>query len=402
ALILSSARLIADRAVNAPELVQEIRLAALLLCCLMLNRFVADALAGFEAWRAVALMSAAQGVLLLPAMSLLASDYGLSGAVVALTAAAAAGMLVGGVALRLQCARSGVALHVAGAWGERGVIWQFSLPAVLTSLTVGPVYWLMCALLANVPSGYDELGVLMATLQWRNVAMYVPGAMSFVLLPVLAQLHGAGDVKRFERAVVTQVQMLWLATIPLAVGVVCLADWLLGLYGEGFPGNELLLTLVLLGAPFYCLSMSLGNALLSVGRAWLRLVVFAVSGVALIGVTVGLAPVLGALGLAVAYVAGYSLRIAWELIVLRSARIARASVLLLVASGVQVGGAYALSRSGLIAPVALAALLCPASVLIGWTSAPRDVRKALTRVVGQRLTALLPRRRTGAAGEVGP
>jgi len=383
-VIVAMSRFVASKTINAPHLVEEIRLAALLLAFLSLNGLVSGALAGFEAWRSVAIVSVVQGATTVPAVLLLASSHGVAGAVVALTLAATAGLFIGTAALIRQCAFGGIVPRWHGIWTERRIIWKFAVPATLTSLTIGPVLWAANAVLVNTPGGYGELGGFRAVAQWKNMMMYVPGAMAAAFLPVLSQVHGTGDKERFTRALGTQVNLLWLSTVPIAVGIICCGRYVLLLYGASFAGHELLLAAVVFGAVIHSLTGCFSNALVSTGRMWLRLAMYAVGGAVLVGAAFAVVPRLGAVGLALAHIIAYAVHVTWQLVALRSARIVRTVLLLLVGSCAATVVALALVRFNPLLAASAAVPLSAASFAFAWLASPSYARAALVGTIANR------------------
>ena len=385
-VIVALAGTLASRAINAPQLADELRMAAALLCLLALSRLASDALAGFEAWRAVALVAIVEGAVTLPGILVLVPTHGVAGAVAALTLAAGAGALVGGAVLVRRCRLARVSLHFRGMWSEAGALWRFVLPATLTALTVGPVLWAANAILVNLNAqdGYDKLGAFVATLPWKNLVMFVPGALAAAFLPVLSQIHSRGDRRGFDDAVTMQVNLLSLSVIPLAVLVICASRYILLLYGRDFGGHELLLSVVVFGAVIHAMTGALSNALVSSGRMWLRLIMYAVSGAVLVGAAWLGIPRLGALGLALGYICGYAVHCIWQLASLRSSRVTLSAALLSLGAACASGAAYALTLLPPLSSLVAGTVLAASSFGVAWLCTPLTTRLTLASFLRDR------------------
>ncbi len=372
---------LAEYTLNAPALALELRLAVLLLVAAALDGLVRGALAGFEAFQATAMVAGVQGILTLPAVSLLSWRYGLAGAVVGLSVGMYAGLLVGAACLSRECIRFCISLPWRGFWSNARVLWSFSLPATLRGVVIGPALWGASAILVNQPGGYGELGAFAATMQWKNLITYLPMAMLGVFLPVLSETHGRGDRGPFAEVLIANVYGVSIACTCLCVAIVCCAPYVLSLYGPEFQGHEVLLGVTVLGAMFHMLSAGLSQGLVSAGRMWLDFALIVVSCLTLLLSALLLAPKVGALGLALAYIASYSTHVLCELCALRNTAIVRAVLLLCAACVAFTLAAALLARwhavLGLLAAVPLSTL----AFAVSWTLSPSKMRGALIAAV---------------------
>ena len=158
---------LAQVALNAPHLAAILQSGSPLLLVSALSGVFIGSLSGFQAFRAIARVNLCQALLTLPLTLALISLAGLTGAMLALVAAATAGTGLSFAALRRQCRTAGIVVDVRGSLSERRTLWDFSFPALLSSIMVSPVTWAVSALLVRQPGGYAQLGLFNAADQFR-------------------------------------------------------------------------------------------------------------------------------------------------------------------------------------------------------------------------------------------
>ena len=304
-VVVLAAPFLAARVVHAPSLTAALASGAALIFFGALNGVQTGALAGLEAFRALARVNAlsAAGSLTLP----LAGVWllGLEGAVIGLAAALAASCLLAGLTLRSELARAGIRATRGGWWRERDVLWRFALPAVLGSSLFVPATWIGDLILVNRhPQGYAELGAFNAADQWRVALLFLPGVLAPVLVAVFSNLRLAGHPRRRHLVALALVAGGAAAGLPGLI-VVLAGSRIMGLYGPGYQGREPVLTLLVLTAVVTALAGVFGQVIVSSLSMWWNL---ALNGLWAAGFTLScalLVPRSGALGLAAAFLIAY-------------------------------------------------------------------------------------------------
>ena len=292
---------VCNKALNAPNLVPEVRLCALASLLVIVNGHQAGALGGFEAFRSLTFASIARGVVFVPIVCGGAYLAGLRGAVLSLATVAAASFIIFSRALRKQCAASGVRVSYRFTRADLSLLWKFSLPAAIASFMFAPAaWWTQAALLAD--RGMAEAGVFNAAFQWRNALLFVTGAVSVVGLPMLSNAAAGRDLLRYKR-------LLWLdflatstPAVILALPLAIAAPLVLRIYGPGFSSGVVALRLICVFAVLSALNEAVGHVLWSLGYVRVALGVAALRGLVLLFAAHGWLR-LGAAGLALAYVA---------------------------------------------------------------------------------------------------
>lgn len=305
------APLLAARTLNAPHLDGELRVASVLLFLSNVNGVQNGALAGFEAFKAIARANLARGLVTFPLTIGMVWLWGLPGAVWALVLSVSAGCFFCQLVLQKECAATGVQVSLVDAWQEHRILWYFSLPALLSGGLVGPVTWVANAILVNMPGGYAELGVFHAANQWRMAILFFASAISQSTLPLLASLY-ARSVKQAARLLyaIVAINIVW-AAVPVAA-IMIFSGTIMGLYGPGFSGSGRVLALLTLSAGLLAIQSPVANLVAAADRMWAGAALnLAWAIVFLTSVWILTQRGWGAAGLAMAYTISYALHVIW-------------------------------------------------------------------------------------------
>lgn len=247
ALALGAAPL-AARVLNAPQLTSGLRLAAFVALTGTIVGVLRGAMAGFEAFRSMAIVDASQGLISLPLRIAGVYFLGLRGAVLALVVNSLVRLALYSLALRQVTARHAFRANFADAKEEVGTFWAFSLPAMGSSMVLAAVQWCSGAMLVNTRDGYAQLGLFNAANQWRILLGVLPAMCSRVTVPILAERLGGGDRKGSTR-VISAAFFVPLVAITLAVTALVVARGsIMDLYGAGFEEGTIILVVLALTA----------------------------------------------------------------------------------------------------------------------------------------------------------
>ena len=307
ALLLGLAPWLARTTLNAPHLAGELRLGCALLVLNVIGGVQTSALAGLEAFRTVAGVNVVRGAFTLPCVLLGTRWFGLSGAVGAMIVAAVAACVVGGRALRMECRAFDIRITLRGCWrGARSILWEFSFPALATTVLVSPTAWWTNTLLVRQRDGYAQMGLLNGVIQWRLALLSLFLMFAGANLAILSNLFGQRDKQGFFKVVNGSMLLTLVVSGAISVPVIVLSSWLMGLYGRGFAGAGAMLQLTAVTSLIVALATVVGQAIASMGAIWLGFLLNLVWA----GVTIGLAYMLvdrGAMGLVITYLASYAL-----------------------------------------------------------------------------------------------
>jgi O-antigen/teichoic acid export membrane protein len=259
---------LATHTINAPHLAGPLRIGAIILFISALNGAQTGALSGFEAFKTIAYVNLFTGLLSFP--FLIAGAYwgGLAGAVWALALNLGFNWLFNHIAVRREARRNRVPFTFKRCGKEWGVLWKFSLPAVLCGIMVGPVNWVCGAMLVNQPGGYGEMGIYSAANQWSALLLFLPGILGQVVLPVLSDQLGLKNHSQSSRTLALAIKVNLIIVMPLIIATSFASPYIMKAYGRGFVDGWPTLIVVVLTAGLLAIQTPVGQIIAASGRMW--------------------------------------------------------------------------------------------------------------------------------------
>jgi len=305
-LLILIAPYLAKNALATPHLAAPLAIGSGLVFFGAMNGAQTGALAGFEAFKAIARVNVFAGVASFPLIVLGVWRGGLQGAVWGSVAALAINWALNNRALRRECECANISYQFASCHRELSILHRFSLPAFLASIVVGPAIWVCNALLVHQPEGYAELGIYTAADKWRLLILFVPTSVFAMVLPVLSNLYGEGDGAGFRKVFRANLQLNASLALLAALLIAACAAPIMAIYGNSFRGGRLVLIVLAFSALPEALNAILGQPLIAAHLMWWRFAFDLLLVAVLVGLAWGLIPKWGALGLAVSYGLAYS------------------------------------------------------------------------------------------------
>lgn len=306
AMILAS-RPIAAYALNAPALVNEVRVAGVAVLFFVANGYQTGMLAGLESYRSAAISSIIHAALAAPAIFYATRMWGLEGALLGLLASSLIRWAAFSVAGAVEGSRHEIRPRFSDMWRERTVLLRFAIPAAISGLTVMPAIWLANAFLVH-HAGYKQMAIFSAALNLKSLVLFVPVLFNNVGISLINNQLGAREAGRFRALFWANLSVALLTSAGGAVVVAILARYLLRLYGRDF-GDTYPVVLLLLGVAVLETAMNAVYQIIQAhGNMWLSY--FGVTlprDLVLVGLAFLLTGSSGAAGLAGAYAAAYAL-----------------------------------------------------------------------------------------------
>jgi len=229
---------LSEHTINAPHLVGDLRIGALILFINALNGAQTGALSGFEAFKTIAYVNFFVGIISFPILISGAYWGGLTGAVWALVINLVINWLLNHIALRKEAQRCRVPITFIKFSQEFPVLWRFSLPVVLGGAMVGPVTWACNAMLVNQPEGYSAMGVFTASLVFQNLLIFAGGMLN---APLLSMISNAGP-KISDTLCTVNILSSWILGVIIAIPLLCFPEITQALYGAGFNERDFKVT----------------------------------------------------------------------------------------------------------------------------------------------------------------
>jgi O-antigen/teichoic acid export membrane protein len=305
-LLILLAPFLAQHVLAAPGLAAPLAIGSGLAFFGVLNGAQTGALAGFEAFKTIAIVNVIAGVISFPLIVVGVWVAGLQGAIWGSVAALAVNWALNNLALRRVCAGADVSYQFSSCHRELDTFHRFGLPAFLGSILVVSAIWVCNALLARQPQGYAELGLYAAADKWRVMIVFVPSYVFAMVVPVLSNLHGEGDGAAFQKVFRANLRLNGSLALVAAVLIAAFAAPIMQAYGNAFRGGRVVLMVLAFAAIAEVFNAMLGQPLVAAHKMWWRFRFDLLFVVLLVGFASVLIPKRGALGLAASYGFAYA------------------------------------------------------------------------------------------------
>jgi len=298
---------LAQASLNAPHLANPLRIGALMLFLAAMNGAQIGALAGFEAFKAIAVVNSIAGVLAFPLYLFGAMWGGINGAIWAYAINLFILWALSHVALRKAAYQNRVLFSYRNCWLEWSVLWRYSLPAVLSGVMVSPVKWICDALLVNQQGGYGQMGIYSATIIFQTTLLFVSSAISNPLLAMLS--NAKGNIS--ENLARLNILISWSIGILISLPLLCFPEIAQILFGKSYidPQFHRAMPIVIFVTCLIMYKEGLARLLATHSLMWWGFLSNAVWALFLIGSSYFLVH-FGATGLAASYAIAYIANIA--------------------------------------------------------------------------------------------
>lgn len=268
-LLISFAPWVAQKTINAPHLADELRIGAVLLLLAAINGAQTGALAGFEAFKTIAIVNLRVGILSFPILVAGAYFDGLRGALWALVANMAINWIFNHLALRKESEKNNINFKIKDCFREWPILWKFSFPAALSGIMVSPALWACNAMLVNQPDGYAQMGIFDAANQWRVAILFLPTTISGITLPMLTDYNSRNDRHGYLKALKYNALLNGVAALFSAIPIAIFSKSIMRLYGQDFSEGYWTLCLLSLSTILIALNSIIGQAISSRGKMWI-------------------------------------------------------------------------------------------------------------------------------------
>jgi O-antigen/teichoic acid export membrane protein len=227
-----------------------------------LNGSQIGALSGFESFKQIALGSLIRGIGTFLFVTFGALLGGIAGALLGYIATGAATFLFYQRIIRRECALRRIRISYSFDRNDLRLLWRFTLPVLLTSLSFSPALWWSNILLARA-SGYSEAGVFNAVFQWSMFIGFFSSAVSNTALPMLSSIRAERDVTKYKRCLAINFLMAAVPAIVMAVPVAMGARFIVALYGPAFEHGAAALVLISIASVISASNTTVGYAIWS-------------------------------------------------------------------------------------------------------------------------------------------
>ncbi len=307
---------IAKNIINAPQLINVLKISCILLLFSTINGAQYGALAGFEAFKTMARNSTVISIVSFIFVLLGTYRFGLSGSIIGYGLTSVFGCALNYSSLKKIQKSYNIKTNYNEWRKEIGILWKFSLPSLLSNVMTSPIQWVLNTIMVHTPGGYAELGLFNAANQWRNSLLIFPRWVGQTVTPILSDKYGQGDNKSVKRLVLINLIINLAVVAPLAIIILFGKNIIMQSYGKTFVEGNTSLLILAVSAIFLSIQMPLGHTIAASGKMWIGFILNGITGLTLIALFFFLRGN-GSLGLSYSYLAAYLLHILWTIFMTR-------------------------------------------------------------------------------------
>lgn len=315
-IILLTAPIIASKTINAPHLVNELRLGAFMLFFSAINGAQTGILAGLEAFKSIAKVNIIAGLVAFPIQIGFTLLWGLTGSVIGFGTNFLVLWSLNFISVRKISSNFNIKIDFTYSWSEWPILYKFSLPALLSGLLVSPVLWACNAMLVNQPNGYEEMAIFDAGFQWRNSVLFIPAILSQIALPLLSS--ESTNHKKFSKILKTNILLNLVSSLFIALLILFFSKLIMSSYGEGFIEGRNVLNILIITTVLISINSVVGQAMASKNKMWYAFSLNLIWAISILAASYYFnTRNSGALGLATAYLISYIIHTIAQFYILR-------------------------------------------------------------------------------------
>lgn len=268
-LVFIFADIVAIKTLKAPNLTTAIRFSSLLLFTTIMNGAFNGILAGYEKFKNIAINTFLSSVIEGSLIIIGAYYWGVNGAVVGFGIGISSLMIFNLLKVRSIFKKNGISINIFRIQRkDLSILYKFSIPAALSSFLVAPAYWVVRTILVR-HDGFGELGIFEAADQWRVIILFVPSALSNIILPILSSLTNT-DKNDYKKALYINLGLNVSVAFVLASIVSLAGKHIMSAYGGEF-NTTLPLVIIAFSTVFSSFASVVGVSIVSRGKMWTSL-----------------------------------------------------------------------------------------------------------------------------------
>ena len=261
--LLPLASVIAQQILNSPHLTTALQIAALILFASVLNATLNGVLTGLEDFKAIAINTFIGSSIESLLMVVGAWCYGLYGAIIGFGLGIVAQYIANHIAIRKDFKKYGITSTNGIERKDYHLIYSYCIPATLSALTVAPAFFIIRAMVIR-EAGYGELAIFEAADQWKIIILFIPTAVSQIVLPILSSTT---DTQKFSKALLTNITLIGIVSFVVAAIICLLSQYIMPLYGSSFD-NQTPLMLLAVSTVFSSIANVIEMAICSKEKMW--------------------------------------------------------------------------------------------------------------------------------------
>jgi O-antigen/teichoic acid export membrane protein len=303
--------------ISAPHLQKEIKIGALMLFFNSLNGVQAGILAGFENFKSIAKNNVWAGIISFFVQIIATYIWGLTGAIIGFGTNFFILWALNKYSISKIIGSKKINIWDKSILTEINILWKFSLPAVLSGIMVGPITWVCNTILVNQAGGYTQMALFDIANQWRMTILFIPGALSQIILPMLSSSLKNKD--NYKNILLKNLKLNALISVLMFLLIAIISPLISRFYGNGFQNISAPLLIMTFTTLLVAINNVVGQAIASQGKMWMGFLLNTLWAIILVigaYITIHIYE-LGAIGLSISFLCSYIVHMLSQTIYLR-------------------------------------------------------------------------------------
>lgn len=307
---------ISENIIKKPELQNDVIIGALMLLFNSLNASQIGVLAGFQKYKSIAINSLVSIFISFPIQILGAYYYEIEGALLGFSVNFVVLYILNKIVISRFLKQNGIKVGFFQFKNQLSIFYRFTLPSSFSGLMVTPITWFITVLLIRSENGSFNLGIFEAANQIKMVIIFIPLALSNVLLPILMENKNSNKLNE----IINKNLMLNFIISSLICIVICLlSNFVMSLFGKEFSRFSSTLIYLSISTVFMAVNNVIGQIIASRDKMWVGFVFNLCWGIVLVFLSYIFIYKynFGPDSLALAYLFAYLLHTIWQFIYLK-------------------------------------------------------------------------------------
>lgn len=268
-VVYFSASFLSNNVLKTPSLESTLRLTSFILIILVVNTAQDGVLAGFEDFRAKAISAFLGSIFQVLLIISLAYYWGLNGAVLG----HGLGFCISAVFNKIFINRNFNKHEIKQELktiriGDIKMVYKFTLPAVMSSFLIVPVYFMVRIMIKRYVDFYEMADYDVGD-QWRLLILFVPTSICAIVLPILSSINNS-EKHKFWKVLNLNILLNGSIAAVIALLVIAFSKIILSFYGPDY-NNTFPLIVLSITCIFISMAAVVGNAIVSLGYMWTSL-----------------------------------------------------------------------------------------------------------------------------------
>lgn len=269
-LIFSFSSLIAGYTSTDTELDLEIKIGTIILLATVINGAINGILSGFEDFKHIAINTFISSIIESILIILGAFLYSVIGALIGYGLGTLSLLLLNIYSSHKNMIKNNINTNYRDLkLADFSVIYKFSIPAAISSFLVAPTFWVIRTMVVKY-DGMSSLGVYEMADQWKIIILFIPSALSNIILPILSSKNNINEKNDYVKALKYNLSINIIVTLIFAILISFASSSITKFYGPGFE-NNIPIILLSFSTCFSSIASVFGIAIISKGKVWIGL-----------------------------------------------------------------------------------------------------------------------------------